>query len=336
MIVRHPFPVLLLVSLVFASCAGTRSTVQHDDDVYFMPSQAPPVAAKAAESAPAAEPTPAASDDYYDEGTSQRLGTDRGYYDMAYNDPYYYNYGRFGFGMGWQSGWNGPGWGMGYGWGTPGNGWGSGYGSPWGTGNAWGWNQPYGWGNDGWGYGGYNGWGNGAYNGWGYGGYNGWGNTAYNGWGWGNWGYYGNYWSPYGACHTCYTPIIIGGGTYVGHRRPMNRSSSSGSGAYGPRAVRDPVGLSRSPMRAGFFKPVPNPARPMEAISPQERSAPQRARGTQPTERAVERKPMFEPSRERQPSQHRSQERPAERAAPAPAPAPRDGGGSAPGRHRSR
>jgi len=331
MITRHPFPVLLLASLLFASCTGARSTVQHDDDVYFMPSQAPPVVAKAEEPpAPVSEPAPAASDDYFDEGTSQQLGTDRGYYDMAYNDPYFYNYGRFGFGagagmgmMGWQNGWNGPGWGMGFGWGSPGFGWGNGFGDPWATGPGWGWNQPFGWGNNGWGY-----------DGWGYGGFNGWGNAGYNGWGWGNWGYYGNYWSPYGACHTCYTPIVIGGGTYVGHRRPMNRSSSGGSGAFGPRAVRDPVGLSRPPMRSESFKPVPGPARPMESISPRERTMPQRARGTQPTERAVERKPIFEAPRERQPSRNRSQERPAERAAPSPA--PRDGGGSAPARHRSR
>jgi hypothetical protein len=56
---------------------------------------------------------------YYDPAESQRANSAyRDYYDMAYNDPYYYNYGRFGFGSGISS--FGPSYGMGlsYGWPT--------------------------------------------------------------------------------------------------------------------------------------------------------------------------------------------------------------------------
>ncbi|MBK7083589.1 MAG: hypothetical protein IPH53_02520 [Flavobacteriales bacterium] len=108
--------------------------------------------------APPAEPEPTTKqDDYYNEEEGKRYADPRSYYDMTYNDPYYYNYGRFGFGMGMGS--YGSGFGMNYGYGN------SGYG---------GWNDPY-W-NNSWqsGYGawGYNGWNNG------FGGYGGYGTLA--------------------------------------------------------------------------------------------------------------------------------------------------------------
>lgn len=313
---RHT-PILLFAVLLLSGCAGTMNAVQHEDDVYFMPSQAPPAASAGMDqkaNAPSAEVTPVPSDDYYDEGTSKRLGTDRSYYDMAYNDPYYYNYGRFGFGSGWQSGWNGPGWGMGYGWGNPGYGWNG----PWGYGNSWGWNQPYGWGGDYWGYG--------SYNGWGYGGYN--------GWGWNNYGgYYGNYWSPMGPCHSCYTPIIVGGSSYVGHRLPLNRSSG-GSGAFVPRGVRDPVSLAHPIQRQQGLRPVSDPKSPLDGPDSRERVIQPRAREARPDAPSRERKPAFEPARDRQPERNRDFHSPLERNSPSPL--PRDGGGSSPSRHRSR
>lgn len=317
---RH-IPATFIAMLLLSGCANTLKTAPHEDDVYFMPSQAAAAASASVDDkakTPSPQETAAPGDDYYDEGTSQKLGTDRSYYDMAYNDPYYYNYGRFGFGAGWQTGWNGPGWGMGmgYGWGSPGfgwnngwnNGWNSGWNSPWGYGNSWGWSQPYGWGSDGWGYGGYS------------------------GWGWNNWGgYYGNYWSPMGPCHSCYSPIIIGGSSYVGHRVPSNRASS-GSSAFGPRIVRDPVSLSPPTQRQQGLRPLADPMRQAEGAYPRERVIQPRTREDRPVERTIERKPTFEPARERQPERNRDFQNPMERSSPS----PRDGGGSSPSRHRSR
>ncbi len=209
---------------LLASCTATQPLAQRDD-VYFMPSSAP--VAKRAEPKPQQAPPEAGSpsDDYYDAGTARDLGTSRGFYDMAYNDPYYYNYGRFGFGMGmgmmgWQSGWNGPGWGMGFGWG----------GDPWmsmgmGWGRPWGWNRPFGW-NDPW-----------AWNSpWG------WNNPWNSPWGFGNG--FGNYWGPMGPC-LWYVPVGVTTNSVIGHR-PTVGSSSTGSlgGMRQPRmATRNPVGL---------------------------------------------------------------------------------------------
>ncbi len=211
-----------------------QQAAQVRDDVYFLPSQAPPPVA-VVEETPAEEPAKPA-DDYYDAGSAAQANGTGNYYDMAYNDPYYYNYGRFGFGsgMGWQTGWNGPGWGMGMGWGS---------GMGWSTSLSFGWGSPY--------YGGYGGWGS-PYGGYGYGG---WGNPYYGGyspWGWNDpWNSYGygNYYGPCGNCYGCYSPIIVGGsssGVVVGHRPSVNGSGMATAGTVGQAraSFRDPVGLN--------------------------------------------------------------------------------------------
>ncbi|MBK8226361.1 MAG: hypothetical protein IPK70_04205 [Flavobacteriales bacterium] len=347
MAVRPITPLLVAFALILGSCTTTQPLVQHDDDVYFMPSTAK-AASNAQEPEPSASKPEAeepANDDYYDPDAAAASGAQRGYYDMAYNDPHYYNYGRFGFGsgMGWQSGWNGPGWGMGMGWGNGGmgmnNGWNDPWNQPWGMNNPWGgfggWN--YG-GNMNWYNGGYGGWGYPGYGGWGTGGYNGWGYGGYTGWGWGNWDYgYGSYWGPYGPCRTCYVPVVIGGSsnTYVGHRPPSNRSSNTGSSGSFPRMARDPIGLAPN-------KPLSEPSRSIgEQSRPGLRPAqpltePIRVREPRPVERPMERKPSVGPNRERQPGIERPNERTFERSSPSPAPSRDGGGGSSPTRHRSR
>lgn len=217
-------PGLVLMSLLFGSCAGTQQLGQVRDDVYYLPSTAPPVAST--ETAPMEE-IQQPVDDYYDPNAASESSNSNDFYDMTYNDPYYYNYGRFGFNanMGWQSGWGGPGWGMGMGWGSGyypwysvNVGWGSPY-YPWG--HPYGWNAPWGW-NDPW---------------YGYG--------------------YGGYYGPYGSCYCCYTPIIIGGssGMIYGHRPSVNGggvASTNGSGNGEVRSsFRDPVGLAPHVMERG-------------------------------------------------------------------------------------
>lgn len=249
----------MAMALVLVSCGSMEPLTQVRDDVYFSPSQAPVMASTQEPLRPENPESMEIVEDYFDAGTSEQLGTSRSFYDVAYNDPFYYNQGRFGFGMGmgmgsmgWQSGWNGPGWGMGMGWGMGpswgmnmgwGNsmGWGNPFGwydpwcpfnpwSPWnrpmGWNNPWGWNRPWGW-NDPW-----------MMNG-------GWGMP---GWGMGGWGM-GNYWGPWGNCLNCYAPVIVGGSsnTYVGHRPSMGsangRTGATGT-TYQPRMpLRDPISL---------------------------------------------------------------------------------------------
>jgi hypothetical protein len=250
--------VLTVMGLLLASCGSMQPVSQVRDDIYFMPSEAPMTASVTPTSPEPHELN--AAEDYFDESTSEQLGTSRSYYDMAYNDPHYYNYGRFGFGsgmgmggmgmggmgmggmgMGFMSGWNGPGWGMGmgYGWGTGmGNmGWGSPYGwyDPWDPWNRWDpwnpfnrWNQWDRW-NRPWGF----------------------GTTHYG---------MGNYWGPFGNCMTCYAPVVIGGSsnTYFGHRSSLgsgsNSSTGGGNGTYRPRMpLRDPVSLD--PQRREAARP---------------------------------------------------------------------------------
>ncbi|MBK9628587.1 MAG: hypothetical protein IPO56_13065 [Flavobacteriales bacterium] len=226
---------------LLASCGSLAPTASVRDDVYYMPSEAPVTVSLY--DTPAADPAPT-TDDYYDANTSQQLGADKSYYDMTYNDPYYYNYGRFGFGTqmnGWQSGWSGAGWGMGMGWGNSGwgsnAGWGYGMGSPW--------MNPYGYGSSyGYGYGGYNGWNSP------------WGMNCggmYNPYGYGSMGYgYGGYQSPYGNCYNCYSPLVTGdtwNGTTVGHRPSMGTV----------QGARTPGSIQRLPPRNTVgLAPLPN------------------------------------------------------------------------------
>lgn len=234
-------------SLLLASCATMQPTADVRDDVYFLPSMAPVVASVAPAYVPQDEvPMEQPTDDYYDANTSKQLGDDRSYYDMTYNDPYYYNYGRFGFGTGlagYQTGWNGPGWGtgmgMGMGYGSmgcgSGNAWGNGYGSTMGWGSGWNnnysnpWNNPYStFGSCDPYFPGYN-------NGYGYNG----------GYGYG----YGNYQGPYGSCYSCYTPVIVGGtsNVVVAHRPSMGSGGGLRTSPGTSRStLRDPIRLAPS------------------------------------------------------------------------------------------
>lgn len=303
---------LLLPAVLFASCSSMQQTASVADDVYFMPSKAPAVASRP--TPPAAQqqqPQQPMTDDYYDAGTSQDLGANRSYYDMTYNDPYYYNYGRFGFNtapMGWQTGWNGPGWGGGMGWGGMGMGWGNsmGWGNGWnvsvgyGSGIYSGWNRPM-WGYDPWGWN------------------SPWGWNPYGGMGWGmgaGFGY-GNYYSPWGNCYGCYAPVIIGDGTFGGstviaHRNSVGSGRPGTTGGVRRTPVRNPVGLAPQPNRNGAV------------TAPQQRYQSDRTRQV----------PITTPNRDRTttPQRERSRTAPAptrnvERSSPTRSPS-FDGGGS--------
>lgn len=317
----------VLCMFLMASCASMQPTAQRTDDVYYLPSQAPmevPEAAEA-ETPQQAQPT-ATSDDYYDANAAQQYNGQGNYYDMAYNDPYYYSYGRFGFGngLGWQSGWNGPGWGMGMSWG-----YGSGVYSGWYRPTYWDMYGMYNWNSFGYGQG---------WNQWA------WYNDPYYYNGYGSYGYgngYGNYWGPWGNCGCGYTPIVIGGSsnTLVGHRPSLSGSSTASHGVYQNRSMyRDPIGLTGSTPNRG--------AQPQRAVT---------GRTTMPDQpirqRSPERVPIVQP-----PTQHRTERRaPVERhstpdRAPShersggdrsggggSAPSRNDGGGTrSPGTHRSR
>lgn len=236
-----------IVTMVVSSCGSLAPTASVRDDVYFLPSQAP-LTASMDGGAPDVSSTPAPTDDYYDPQTSQQMGADRNYYDLTYNDPYYYNYGRFGFNnfgnsMAFQPNLymgaygNSMAWGFGTGvysgWYRPGF---SGSCSPFGGINGW---DQFAWYNDPF----YN-------NGWGspygFGGYNGYGSCGY---GFGGGYGYGNYYSPYGNCYSCYTPVVTGDagyGTMVGHR-PSTRGGGSMSNVGLNRPVRNTVGLMPAP-----------------------------------------------------------------------------------------
>ena len=207
--------ILPLVPILLTACSSMQRTAEVRDGVYDKP-VAEPVAAVA----PAQE-QPQKSEDYYDANTASQY--QRGYYDMTYNDPYYYNYGRFGWGgsVGVGNAWGSPcgggsSWSMNYGWGSP-------YGSSWGYDNTWGspygsygypyggWNSPYGYGGCGGGYDPYGGYyGNGYYNGY---------------------GYYGSG----GGCYSCYQPIVIcdGGGDHVYRHRPSMGAGGGTTGSTG-------------------------------------------------------------------------------------------------------
>ncbi|HEX2616810.1 MAG TPA: hypothetical protein VHL57_04660, partial [Flavobacteriales bacterium] len=214
---------LPIAALLLASCGSLQETTSVRDDVYDIPDRtvlASTAGAMTEEAAPAEQQ----QDPYYDERESQdqRRGD---YYDMTYNDPYWYNYGRFGFNSGYGGGYGGYGSGfgmsMGYGWPTSWGGMSIGYST--------GYYDPY-WSNS-WmsGYGmGYSPFGS-PY-GYGYGGY---GYSPF-GYGYNPYGYYGGgYWSPYqgpwGGCYGCYVPVDYGNGNgYVyGHRPSMTGQSGN-------------------------------------------------------------------------------------------------------------
>jgi len=307
-------PVVALLALTIVSCGSIRTASDVRDDVYYMPSDAP-LTASVADVPPAPEPAPEPApkstpptDDYYNAETATQYAPSN-YYDMAYNDPYYYNYGRFGF----NSGLTGLAGRTGYGYGQNGMMIGFGYG----TGVYSGWSSiPYG-------YGGY--YGNAYYAPWtydiGYGGFGGYYGNPYGSY-YGNpyGGYYGNpyggynggwgpYYGPYGNACPYYSPVIVGGSssTVVSHRPGMggNSSGNGGTSSRPANEFRDPIGLTnravdergvrsqpvqgqqtRTPdhSRIRYYEPERQPTtRPTRETSP--RTAP--ARENHGTERAT-------------------------------------------------
>jgi hypothetical protein len=214
--------------LLLASCGSLRETAAVRDDVYDIPDRR-----LVASVAPVATET-AQEEEYYDPGQASQYASGT-YANRLYNDPFYYNYSRFGFGYSNFGGYNGMGMGMGMGWN-------SGFGN-----NTW-YNSPTGWYDPYWA----NSWqsGYGMYGGNPYGGYyNPW-NAGYDPYGWGQ-PYYGG-WSPYGGYNPymggfnpyCGGGYVIGGwnGTgssvVVAHRPGMSGGSTFNGTSSAPRASR--------------------------------------------------------------------------------------------------
>lgn len=250
----------LLLALVATACNQSQPTAYVHDDVYDRPD--PRAITASVSNEPLAEETAPRQEDYYDPQVAPQYSNPRGYYDMAYNDPYYYGYDRYGFGMmyggiygGYGSQWN---------YNCPNGNYG--YLSGW-TGN---WIQPY------------------YYDPYGPGGFYGYGcNSCYGGCGWNN-----NYWNsgPYygygyygygGGCYGCYQPIVNGwnegwnSGLYYGHRPRFGGGSGNGAGGSAPVPMtrvnpRDQIGLMRpatarptTQMSTGNTRPLVQPdARP--------------------------------------------------------------------------
>jgi hypothetical protein len=132
---------VLPLAALLGACGTMQETTQVRDDVYDIPDRTVTAsAATSPSSAPDTEPQ-STEQDYYDEGESRSQGdylSRRDFYDMTYNDPYWYNTGRFGWNMGFSS-W-GPSYGFNYGWPTSWGGvsvgFGSGYYNPY-WGNSW-------------------------------------------------------------------------------------------------------------------------------------------------------------------------------------------------------
>jgi hypothetical protein len=353
----HMLYVTIITAVVLMSCTATQPTTQVHDDVYYSPTQR--------NSGAVASTRPfddsVAQDDYYDVSQAQGMQGERDYYDVAYNDPYYYNYDRFGFdtglgmggigmgmgGMGMGIGMGNMGWGgmgmgrcgMGMGnmgWGGMGMGsmgWGSmGWGGM-GMGNmGWGgmgmgWNDPWMWNSPG------------MWNGPGM-----W-NTPWmmNNCG-GGWGM-GNYWGPMGNCSNCYSPIVIGGSsnTYIGQRPSMGsgRATSGGTtgGSSNRAVVRDPVSLdpvTRERAAPSHMVPVQRSApRSWEENGiPSSRPQQQRERTAQPSRSNTEYEPQRRTTPDRTGGMDRGGYDRGRTTSPSSSPSP--GGGRSPGTTRPR
>lgn len=262
--------------LLLVACGSLRETATVRDDVYDIPDRT-----LVASVAPVT-PEPAKEEEYYDPGQASRYASGT-YADRTYNDPYYYNYSRFGFGYGNFGGYSGMGIGMG---------WNSGYGN-----NSW-FNSPTGWYDPYWG----NSWqsGYGMYGGSPYGGYyNPW-NPGYDPYGWGQ-PYYGGYSPFYGGYNPymggyppyCGGGYVIGGwngsgsSVVVGHRPGMSGSASFGSSSMAPRSSRTVPGLltpalSARPERKMTSSGPDGGTRPSPAASPDRTFTPDRATRTTP------------------------------------------------------
>ncbi len=278
------FPMVLLL----AACGSLQETAQVRDDVYDIPDRTAVASVK-----PMATPDPEpeiSNDDYYDPNEAKQADRSN-YWDQTYNDPNWYNRGRFGFGYGMNS-WGGSGLSLGYssGWGNTwfngpggmynpywGNTWQSGYGA---------WGSPYGY---------YNPWNGGIYDpwGWNYGGgfgYNpfaySWGPSWYGdpyccGWG-GGWGG-GGFW-----------PISDGGTRHiVAHRPAMSGGGGSGGGLnVTPRAAREISLMPRPTTRPArqdrttldrTARPTTKPTETWQQPARKDRVERERVRETRPT-----------------------------------------------------
>jgi hypothetical protein len=218
-------PLLLVVP---TACSTMRDTAMLQDDVYTIPDRTVVASTEPNTAGPSTQQAASNQDDYYDPAASRTWGaTGQNYYDLTYNDPYYYNYGRFGFGTGISS--FGPSYGMGlsYGWPTSFGSMSIGYGAGFGN----------------WGYDPY--WNNSWMSGYGYWPYAGYGDP-YGYYGYGNYGYgyggygmgYGYYQGPWGGCYNCYEP---GYGSVVYTHRPSMAGGSAGYATTAPRLLQRPV-----------------------------------------------------------------------------------------------
>ncbi|MGB3524439.1 MAG: hypothetical protein WBB32_00590 [Flavobacteriales bacterium] len=238
--IAYIIPLLLLL----ASCGSLQETTSVADDVYDIPDRQA-MAAKAAAERPAQEQ--GTSDDYYDPAESARANSaSEEYYNMTYNDPYYYNYGRFGFGTGIGSYGPSIGMSMSYGWPTSFGSMGIGYSTGYGAGYGY---NPY--------------WGNSWMSGYGYSpyGFNPYGYYGYGNYGYGYGGYgmgYGPYQGPWGGCYGCYEPYGYGNVVYS-HRPSMSSGSMNTSTPGAPRMMRNPASLmpDANPLR----RPAADPGR---------------------------------------------------------------------------
>ncbi len=219
--------------LLLVACGSLQETTHVRDDVYDIPDRTVVASRTPVEPAPAEEPAEKSTEDYYSPREADRY-TPGSYYDRTYNDPYWYNSGRFGFGMSLNN-W-GPSYGMGLSYGWPGNN--TMFNSPTG------WYDPY-WENS-W-QSGYGAWNNPYYNNYGY--YSPWNQGYYDpyayGYGYGYGNGYGPYQGPYGNCCTCYQPVGFGSSVIVSHRPSMSGGGSS-NGAGIDVTPRNPVSLLRT------------------------------------------------------------------------------------------
>lgn len=258
---------LLGLALMASSCGSMQPTAQVRDDVYDIPDRRPVLAA-----APGQAPM-SGMDDYYDPSDSGAYDLarfeDRDYHDITYNDPAWYNQGRFGFNVG--VGMWGPTMGMGMGYGMP-----MGYDPFWG-GSAWGnpaWGNPY-WGNS---------WMSG-YGAWGYP-YNGWNMGMGMGWGqpfgpWGGMGW-GNPYNPWGGLYPFGPPCCVGCGGWGSNTVVSHRPSWTGGGAGAGNPVMNPTPRRTSanslypaarPAQNGQVRPAPAGTRPAaRPAQPQQRA----------------------------------------------------------------
>lgn len=234
--------------ILITSCKSSKETAQ--DDVYDIPDRSV-----------AEEEYDVSSSDYY-----------RGYNDITHNDSRWYNYSRFGFGvgLGWSPMYYGPYWG-----------------------NAWYWGNPYGY---------YNPWNSGMY-------YNPWGYYGYCGYGYG-YGFGYGYYHPYGFCgyNTDFgyrSPLIshrpsMSGRSGIGLRSRPQRPSSNINLIRPERSINTITEPVHRPDRVRSNPPVDHRVRNNSTIRTSPRINPPRdngGRNTPPSPRQPSPSPTPRPRR---------------------------------------